>query len=148
MSLFEQIDIDMIEALKAGEKNRLLLLRGLKSDLKYAKLDKGDDLTDKDVIEVLSYQAKKRRDSIEQFEKAGRDDLVAKERAELEIITTYLPKQLSEDELRKIVASAITEAGVESPAQIGLVMKIVMPQVKGLADGKMVNKLAIEILAN
>jgi hypothetical protein len=148
MSLFEKIDEDIIEALKAGEKDRLTLLRGLKSDLKYAKLDKGDDLTDQDVIGVLASQAKKRRDSIEQFEKGGRDDLVAKERAELEIITTYLPKQLSEDELREIVASAITEAGAESPDQIGAVMKIVMPKVKGAADGKLVSKLAMEILAN
>ena len=148
MSLFGKIDKDTIEALKAGEKDRLLLLRGLKSDLKYARLDKGDDLTDQDVIDVLAYQAKKRRDSIEQFEKGGRDDLVAKERAELEIITTYLPKQLNEDELRDIVAKAIDEAGVTSPAQIGAVMKIVMPQIKGVADGKMVSKLVMEILAN
>ncbi len=148
MSLFERIDKDIIEALRAGEKDRLTLLRGLKSDLKYAKLDKGDDLTDQDVIGVLASQAKKRRDSIEQFEKGGRDDLVTRERAELEIITTYLPKQLSEDELREIVADAITEAGAESPAQIGAVMKIVMPKIKGVADGKLVSKLAMEILAN
>ena len=148
MSLFEQIDKDMIEALRAGEKNSLILLRGLKSDLKYARLDKGDDLTDEDVIDVLAYQAKKHRDSIEQFGKAGRADLVSKEQAELDIIITYLPKQLSEDKLREIVAQAIDEAGVESPSQIGIVMKLVMPQVKGVADGKMVNKLAMEILAN
>lgn len=148
MSLFERIDKDIIVALKAGEKDRLTLLRGLKSDLKYAKLDKGDDLTDSEAIDVLAYQAKKRRDSIEQFEKGGREDLVAKERAELEIITTYLPKQMSEDELREIIAAAIAEAGVDSPAQIGAVMKIVMPKVKGVADGKLVSKLATEILAN
>lgn len=148
MSLFETIDKDIIVALKAGEKDRLTLLRGLKSDLKYARLDKGDDLTDDEVVKVLAYQAKKRRDSIEQFEKGGREDLVAKERAELEIITTYLPKQLSEGELREIVAGAIAEAGAESPAQIGAVMKIVMPKIKGVADGKLVSKLANEILAN
>lgn len=148
MSLFETIDKDIIVALKAGEKDRLTLLRGLKSDLKYARLDKGDDLTDEEMVNVLAYQAKKRRDSIEQFEKGGRDDLVAKERAELETITTYLPKQMSEDELRKIVAEAIAEAGVDSPKQIGAVMKIVMPKIKGVADGKQVSKLVIEILAN
>ncbi|MDH3892662.1 MAG: GatB/YqeY domain-containing protein [candidate division Zixibacteria bacterium] len=148
MSLFERIDKDTIEALKAGEKDLLTLLRGLKSDLKYARLDKGDDLTDQDVIGVLASQAKKRRDSIEQFEKGGRDDLVAKERAELEIITTYLPKQLTEGELREIITKAISETGAESPAQLGAVMKIVVPQTKGLADGKLVSKLALEILAN
>ncbi len=138
----------MKEALKAGEKDRLLLLRGLKSELKYARLDKGDDLTDEDCISVLASQAKKRRDSIEQYEKAGRDDLVKKEQAELDYITEYLPRQLDETELREIITKAVAESGAESPAQIGAVMKIVMPQVKGAADGKLVGKLAREILAN
>jgi hypothetical protein len=147
MSLFEKIDRDIIEALKAGEKDRLTVLRGLKSDLKYKHIDKGDDLTDDEAIGVLASQAKKRRDSIEQFAKGGRDDLVRQEKYQLEVITSYLPKQLDENELREIVARAIAEVGAESPQQIGAVMKVVMPQVKGVADGKMVNKLAMEILA-
>lgn len=147
MSLFEKIDRDMIEALKAGEKDRLTVLRGLKSDLKYKQIDKRDDLTDEEAIGVLASQAKKRRDSIEQFAKGGRDDLVQQEKFQLEVITSYLPKQLDENELREIVAGAIAEDGAESPQQIGAVMKVVMPQVKGVADGKMVNKLAMEILA-
>ncbi len=147
MSLFEKIDRDMIEALKAGEKDRLTVLRGLKSDLKYKQIGKGDDLTDEEAIGVLASQAKKRRDSIEQFAKGGRDDLVQQEKFQLEVITSYLPKQLDENELREIVARAIAEVGAESPQQIGAVMKVVMPQVKGVADGKMVNKLAMEILA-
>ena len=147
MSLFERIDQDIIEALKAGEKDRLTVLRGLKSDLKYKQIDKGDDLTDEEAIGVLASQAKKRRDSIEQFAKGGRDDLVQQQKFQLEVITSYLPKQLDENELREIVARAIAEVGAESPQQIGAVMKIVMPRVKGVADGKMVNKLAMEILA-
>ncbi len=147
MSLFERINRDMIEALKAGEKDRLTVLRGLKSDLKYKRIDKGDDLTDEDVISVLASAAKQRRDSIEQFAKGGRSDLVQQERFQLEVITSYLPKQLDENELREIVARAIAEVSAESPQQIGAVMKVVMPQVKGVADGKMVNKLAMEILA-
>ncbi|MCK4371785.1 MAG: GatB/YqeY domain-containing protein [candidate division Zixibacteria bacterium] len=147
MALFEKIDHDMIEALKAGEKDRLTVLRGLKSDLKYKRIDKGDDLTDEDVISVLASAAKQRRDSIEQFAKGGRSDLVQQERFQLEVITSYLPKQLDENELREIVARAIAEVSAESPQQIGAVMKVVMPQVKGVADGKMVNKLAMEILA-
>ncbi len=147
MALFEKIDHDMIEALKAGEKDRLIVLRGLKSDLKYKRIDKGDDLTDEDVISVLASAAKQRRDSIEQFAKGGRDDLVEQEKFQLEVITDYLPKQLDENELREIVASAIAEVEAESPQQIGAVMKVVMPQVKGVADGKMVNRLAMEILA-
>ena len=147
MSLFDKINQDIIEALKSGEKERLTVLRGLKSVLKYARLDKGKDLTDEDTITVLSSQAKKTRDSIEQFGKGGRDDLVAKEKSELDIITSYLPQQLSEDELRDIVRAAIEESGAESARDMGKIMQLVMPQIKGRADGKMVNKLAMEVLA-
>ena len=147
MALIEKIDHDMIEALKAGEKDRLIVLRGLKSDLKYKQIDKGDDLTDEETISVLASAAKQRRDSIEQFAKGGRVDLVQQEKFQLEVITSYLPKQLDENELREIVARAIAEVEAESPQQIGAVMKVVMPQVKGVADGKTVNKLAMEILA-
>jgi len=147
MSLFEKIDQDMKQALKAGEKERLTVLRGLKSELKYKQIDKADELTDDDAIAVLSSAAKKRRESIEQFQKGGREDLVKKERAELAIITSYLPEQLSEEKLRQIISDAIAESGVDSPQKVGLVMKVVMPKIKGRADGKLVNKLAMEILA-
>jgi hypothetical protein len=147
MSLFDKINQDMIEALKSGEKNRLTVLRGLKSVLKYARLDKGEDLTDQETIASLSSQAKRARDSIEQFGKGGREDLVAKEESELAIINSYLPQQLSEDEVRNLVEAAIKESGAESPRDMGKIMQLVMPQVKGRADGKMVNKLALEVLA-
>ncbi len=147
MSLLEDIDRHLIEALKAGDKLRVTVLRGLKSDLKYRRIDKGNDLTDADIIEVLSSAAKKRREAIEQFTAGKRQDLADKEQAELEIITTYLPRQMSEDELRVLIADAITESGAASPAQLGLVMKVLMPRVKGKADGKLVNKLAAEMLA-
>ena len=147
MSLESRIDQDLKEALKAGEKTKLTVLRGLKSDIKYKRIDKGEDLTDDDVIAVLSTCVKKVRDSIEQFTRGGRDDLVKKEQFELSIIQSYLPEQLSEEKIREIVAAAIAESGADSPAKIGLVMKIVMPQLKGRADGKMVNKLAMEMLA-
>ncbi len=147
MSLESRIDQDLIEALKAGEKAKLTVLRGLKSDIKYKRIDKGEDLTDDDVIGVLSTCAKKVRDSIEQFGRGGRDDLVKKEQFELSIIQSYLPEQISEEKIREIVAAAIAESEADSPAKIGLVMKIVMPQLKGQADGKMVNKLAMEMLA-
>ena len=147
MSLLKQIDKDTIVAMKAGEKARLTCLRGLKSDLKYKRIELGKDLTDEQAVEVLSTAAKKRRDSIEMFQKGGRDDLVQKEQAELEIITAYLPKQLSEAELSDLIAAAITSSGADSPQKIGLVMKALMPQVKGKADGKLVSKLVAEMLA-
>ena len=147
MSIFEQIDKDTIKALKDGDKERLTVLRGLKSDLKYKQIDSGEKLTDEKALEVLSRAAKQRRDSIEQFRQGDRDDLVQQEEYELEIITAYLPKQLSEDELRQLAEATIAELGADSPKQMGMVMKALMPKVKGKADGKMLSKLISELLA-
>ena len=146
MSIFKQIEQDLIKALKEGEKEKLTVLRGLKSDLKYKLIDKGDELTEEDSLAVLNSAAKKHRDSIEQFEKGGRDDLVQKEKFGLEIIQSYLPEQLGEDELLTIVKQAIEETGADSPQKIGLIMKAVMPKVQGRADGKLINKLAVKLL--
>jgi hypothetical protein len=147
MTLFEQIDKDAIKALKGGDKDRLTVLRGLKSDLKYRRIEVGQDLTAEQEIEVLASAAKKRRDSIELFGHGGREDLVQNETFELEVISAYLPKQLSEDELRQMAETAITEVGADSPKQMGAVMKVLMPKVKGRADGKLVNKIISELLA-
>jgi len=147
MSLFEQVDKDMMKALKDGDKDRLTVLRGLKSDLKYKKIEVGADLTDEQAIETLSGAAKKRRESIEQFRAGGREDLVKAEEFELEVISAYLPKQLTEDEIRQMAEAAIKEVGADSPKQMGLVMKALMPKLKGRADGKLVNKLISELLA-
>ncbi|RKX17125.1 MAG: GatB/YqeY domain-containing protein [Candidatus Zixiibacteriota bacterium] len=146
MSILKKIDDNIIKALKNGEKEKLTVLRGLKSELKYKQIDKGDDLTDDDTIAVLSSAAKKRRESIEQYNNADRTDLADKESLELKIIEQYLPEQLDESKLRQIVADAIEETGADSPQKIGLIMKVVMPKIKGQADGKMVNKLVIELL--
>lgn len=148
MSISERIDKDIIEALKAGEKEKLTVLRGLKSDLKYRQISTGKELTDEQVLEVLGSAAKKRRESAEQFAAGGRKDLADKENAELAIIQSYLPEQMSEADVREIIKAAIEETGADSPRKMGLVMKVVMPQVKGRADGKLVQKLASEMLAN
>ncbi len=148
VSISERIDKDIIKALKAGEKEKLIVLRGLKSDLKYRQISVGKDLTEAQVQEVLGSAAKKRRESAEQFAAGGREDLVAKEKAELAIIEAYLPEQMDESQVREIVKAAIEETGADSPKMMGLVMKAVMPKVKGLADGKMVQRLVAEILAN
>ena len=148
MSIFEQVAKDMIQALKDGDKKRLTVLRGLKSDLKSKKIEAGEDLTDEQALEVLSRAAKQRRDSIEQFRQGGRDDLVEQEEFELTVVTHYLPKQLGEDELRQMAQAAIDEVGADSPKQMGQVMKVMMPKIKGKADGKVVSKLIAELLAN
>lgn len=147
MSVLQQIDQDLIKALKAGEKQKATVLRGLKSDLKYAQIEKKQELGDQQMLDVLASAAKKRRESIEQYHNAGRDDLANKESFELDVIQAYLPVQLSEDEIRQIVTDAVAETGADSPSKMGLVMQAVMPKVKGRADGKLVNKLVQEILA-
>jgi len=148
MNRLEQIEQDLIKALKAHDKDKVMVLRGLKSDLKYRRIEKRDDLTDEDIISVLSSAAKKCRESLEDFKKGGRNDLIQKTEKELEILSAYLPQQLTEDELREIIKTAITETGADSPQKIGLVMKVVMPKIKGKADGKLVNRIVSELLAN
>jgi uncharacterized protein YqeY len=147
MTIVEKIEQDMKEALKAGDKLKVTVLRGLKSDIKYKQIAVGDTLSDEQCTEVLSSNAKKRRESIDQFRKAGRDDLTRKEQAELDIISNYLPKQLSEDQIKQLITEAIAEAGAESPKDMGDVMKILMPKIKGQADGKLVNRMVSEALS-
>ena len=141
MSLKERIDQDMKTAQKAGEKLKLSLTRLLKSDIRYKEIDKGKELSDEEVLEVLTSAAKKHRDSIEQFRKGGREDLVKQEEDELKLILEYMPEQLNAEELGKLVEEAITEAGAEGEKDIGKVMKVLMPKVKGKADGKAVSLL-------
>jgi hypothetical protein len=147
MAIIDHIDQDLKEALKGGNKQKVTVLRGLKSDIKYRQIELKEELTDEQVTEVLASSAKKRRESIEQYAAAGRQDLVDKEKFELDVIQEYLPEQLSEDELRTLVTGAIAESGAASPKDMGKVMKILMPKIKGKADGKLVNKLVSEILA-
>lgn len=148
MSLIERIDSDLKEALKTGQKERLTVLRGLKSDIKYKQIELGQAPSDVDVIGVLTTNAKRRRESIEQFRAGGREDLATKEEFELGIIAAYLPEQMSEDRLRQIIAETISETGADSPQKMGLVMKALMPKIKGQADGKLVSRLVTEMLAN
>lgn len=147
MSLIKKIDEDLIKALKAGEREKTTVLRGLKSDFKYKQIELGKELTDEDCISVIATVAKKTKDSIEQFQKGGRQDLVEKEERELKIIQVFLPQQIGEQELREIIQDAIKETGAASPQQMGMVLKVVMPKIKGRADGKLASKLATELLA-
>jgi len=128
-------------AQKSGEKLKLSLTRLLKSDIRYKEIDKGKELSDEEVLEVLTSAAKKHRDSIEQFRKGGREDLVKQEEDELKLILGYMPEQLNAEELGKLVEEAITEVGAEGEKDMGKVMKVLMPKVKGKADGKAVSLL-------
>ncbi len=146
MSLYKTIEENIIKALKAGEKEKLIVLRGLKSDLKYKQIEIGKELTDDDCIAVLNSALKKRNDSIEQFKAGGRDDLVKSEEFGAAVIKEYLPEPLSDDELTAFIKDAIAESGADSPQKIGLIMKIVIPQVKGRADGKRIKDISIKLL--
>jgi len=145
-SIKDRITQDMKKALAAKDKVKLSVMRLLKSEIRYKEIEKGSELSDDEIISVLSSSVKRHKDSIEQFEKGGREDLAAQEISELEIIWEYMPKQLEEDELSQIVDEAIKETDVSGPSGLGKVMKIVMPKVKGRADGKRVNELALSKL--
>ena len=139
MTLFEQIDSDLKDAMRAKDATRLGVLRMLKSALKYGAIEKSgadSNLNDADAVQVIRKQAKQRLDSIESFEKGGRAELAEKEKAELAILNSYLPQQLSADELAKAVRETIAEVGATSKAQMGAVMKALQTKVAGRADGK------------
>jgi uncharacterized protein YqeY len=153
MSLMDTIAEDLKSAMKSRAQERLDTLRMARSKMLEAEVnlraEMGRDykLEDHEAIKVLASYAKQRRDSIESFRAAGREDLAAREEAELAIIQEYLPKQMSEDDVRRIAREAIAAAGAASPRDMGAVMKLVMPRVKGAADGKLVNRIVNELLS-
>jgi len=146
VTIVKQLDSDLKEALKSRDSLKLSVIRMLKASLKNKEIEKMKELTDDDVLSVLLSHSKQRKESIEQFNLAGRTDLAQKEQKELEIIQYYLPKQLSNKEIDDIIISSIKEASATSLRDIGIVMKIVMPKLKGSADGKYVNQRVRELL--
>lgn len=148
MGILDKINSDMVVAMKAKDQMRTNVLRNLKSAIKYSQIErKASEMTDEDIIGVLSSVAKKHRDSIEQFESGGRNDLVAQEKGELEIVLSYLPQQMSAEEISSVVDAAVGELGASGPLAVGLVMKAIMPKVKGRADGKLVKELVTRRLS-
>lgn len=143
----DAIKSDMKAAMKEGRKEEVSTLRMLISSLNNAKIDKGGELSDDDVVDVLSTEAKQRRESIEAYRDGGRDELVEKEQNELEVVHRYLPEQLSDDEIAQIVDEAIEETGAETEADMGRVMGKVMPEVKGQAEGSKVKDIVMQKLA-
>lgn len=158
----EKINDDLKQAMLAKDEARVLVLRGLNSAIKnkeiekrtklsktesdLAKLEEASRLSDEEIQDVVSSEAKKRRESILEFGKGGRQDLVDKETKELEILKEYLPEQLSEEQVAEIVKTAIAETGASSKKDIGKLMAKIMPQIKGKADGAMVTKIVGDLL--
>ena len=134
MSLKARITADMKSAMKAGEKDRLRTVRLILADIQRSEVDRREELDDTAVLGVIEKAVKQRRDSIEQFLQGGRKDLSAIEEAELEIIQTYLPEQLSEDELATLVAEVIAATGAENIRDMGKVMGAIKAQAAGKAD--------------
>ena len=147
MSLQERIQSDLQQAQKKGDKARLSALRLIKSGIQYAEIAKGATRDDAGVIDVINKEVKQRRESIEEFTKGNRGDLVEKEKTELVMLLEYLPKQMSRAEIIEIIRKVVGEVEAKSSGDKGTVMSKLMPQVKGKADGREVGSIVDELLA-
>jgi len=152
MSIKARLDSDMKQAMKTRDQPTLACIRMLKSKLLEREValrgERGRDyaITDDEATQVIASYAKQRRDSIDSYRQGGREDLAQAEEAELAVVARYLPRQLSEEEIVGLIREAVAEAGAQSIQDLGRVMKLVAPRTKGLADGKLVNRLVREAL--
>lgn len=140
MSVYDKLLSDMKDAMKARDKVRLGVIRGIKAQIMNAKVADGNhDLNEDQINDIITKEIKQQKESLEEFKKADRQDLVKDQEAKLKIAEEYAPKQLSEDEVEKIVNDTISQIGAESMADFGKVMGAIMPKVKGKADGSVIN---------
>ena len=142
----EKMNEDLKVAMKSGDVKKKDALRFILSAIKQKEIDTRTTLTEEQTFDLLQTEAKKRRDSIGEAEKLGRQEMADQEKMELGLIESYLPKQLTREELEVAVRNAITESGAKSAKDMGSVMKVLMPRVKGLADGKLVNEVVKSLL--
>ncbi|KIL41705.1 aspartyl-tRNA amidotransferase [Gordoniibacillus kamchatkensis] len=147
MSLSERLNEDMKQAMKTQDKFKLSVIRMVRAAIKNIEIDTKRTLDDNEVLDVLGREIKQRKDSLQEFEKAGRDDLAETVKAEIAVLNEYMPQQLTEEEVKAIVQQTIQETGASSKADMGKVMGALMPKVKGRADGKLVNQLVQQLLA-
>ena len=138
MSLLTTLNDDIKTAMKAKDKETLAVLRMLKTAIQNDQIKAGRELNGEEELTVLSREMKQRKDSLSEFEKAGRDDLVEKVKVEIAIVEKYMPQQLTEEEIRQLVQEVMTQTGATSPKDFGKVMGAMMPKVKGKADGNQV----------
>ncbi|MBU1445954.1 GatB/YqeY domain-containing protein [Patescibacteria group bacterium] len=148
MSLKDQVQSQMIEAIKAKDTIKTSTLRMLKAEiLKFETSGSNKETTDEILVSIIQKQLKQRKDAAEQYLKGGRPELAEKEEQEAKILEAYLPEQMSEEEVRGIIKTVITEVGATSKADIGKVMGAIMTKIKGKADGKVINRIVQELLA-
>lgn len=148
MSIKDQLTADMKQAMKDREagKLRLAVIRMVRANIKNVEINDKRELNDDEVLAVLMKEVKMRQDSLEEFEKAGRDELVAQAKEEIDILKKYLPEALSDDELKVIVAEVVAEVGAATMKDMGKVMPAVMAKTKGRADGKRINAIVRDLL--
>ncbi|WP_256760185.1 GatB/YqeY domain-containing protein [Cohnella sp. WQ 127256] len=146
MNLAERLNEDMKLAMKSGEKFRLQTIRMVRASIKNQEIELRRPLEDNELLNIMSRELKQRRDSLQDFERGGREDLVSNVKAEIEIISEYLPRQLTEEEVKAIVVQTMQETGASSKADLGKLMGALMPKVKGIADGKLVNAIVQQSL--
>jgi uncharacterized protein YqeY len=148
MEIKKKIESEMIQAAKASDKVRLSTLRMVKAALHNKEIDLKDGFNDTEAIKVLSSLVKQRKDSVEQFKSGGRLELAEREEQEIKIIQEFMPEQISEEEIKAIIEKAIAEVGAASVRDMGKVMKALMPELTGRADGKIVSELVKKILSS
>jgi uncharacterized protein YqeY len=146
MSLQQRLDDDLKAGMKSSDNLKTSVLRMVKAAVKNKQIEKRKELSDEEIISVISTLTKQRRESIDMFSKGGREDLAEKERQELVILQMYLPSQLSPEDLDRIIMEAINESSAEGVKDIGKIMRLIMPRVQGAADGKVVNQRVRELL--
>ncbi|CAM3892526.1 hypothetical protein COJ48_03325 [Bacillus cereus] len=147
MSLLGRLNDDMKQAMKNKQKEKLTVIRMVKAALQNEGIKLQHTLTEEEELTVLAREVKQYKDSLLEFKKAGREDLVDKLQSEIQILSAYLPEQLTEEELADLIKQVISEVGATSKADMGKVMTAIMPKVKGKTDGSLVNKLVIQLLA-
>lgn len=146
MNLEEKIQNDFKEAFKGKEAVKLGALKMLRAEMHNAEISKRKELDKEEIIEVISREIKKRRDSVDMYEKGGRKELAENEKKEIEILLAYLPAQLSEDEIRQLVKKAVEQTGASGAKEMGKVMAVLSSQTKGRADGALVSRIVKELL--
>ena len=145
--MLDQLQEELIAAMKASDKPRMTGLRNIIGQLKAVQIDKGEELTGDESLKILKSAAKQLKESVEQYQKGGRDDLAEKELFELSLLEKYLPEQISEGKIRDAVKNTIQSSGAESTQDMGKVMGMLMKELAGTADGKLVQQIVLEELS-
>ena len=145
-ALLDRLLADIKQAMRDRQQDKLTALRMLHAQVKDATTNAGKDPTDEDVITIVARSIKQRQDAVQQFRQGGRDDLAAKEQVEIDLFRAYQPEQLSAEAVTELARKAIAESGAAGKADQGKVMKLLMPQVKGKADGKLVSQIVGSLL--